>query len=508
MADLQVQGLSKRYGGVVALRSIDFAASAGEVHALLGENGAGKTTLVKVLSGVLKPEAGSVQLFGSDISLKGGRAAGDAGIATVFQDIAVVPDFTVAENIFYGREARTQIGMVSRSELGRSTIRLFASLGLRPIDPQTPAGKLSVAERQIVTIVRAISTSPRLLILDEATSALSPQEVDWLLDKARSIARGGAIVLFISHRLHEVRGVADRVTVFRNGDHIATRSSGDVTDAEIVSMMLGRELGRLFPSKAAKTSSEVVLSARNLVQGNSLRGVSLELRAGEILGLGGLQGQGQSDLLRALYGLGWPSATVVLGGVERTLRNPIDAVGHGIALIPEDRQRDGLLMPKTIRENLSLPILSRISRLGFVRSRVERGEADSVVRRLAIAAASIEQPVWSLSGGNQQKVVIGKQLLTSARVWLLDDPVRGVDVGTKAEVFKLMRDLANAGYSLLFYSTDLQELVQMSDRVVVMADGAIVSELEGKRLTEEAVLEASIGAAAPPGSEKSRVLRA
>ena len=491
---LEVTGLTKTFGGIVALDNVDFVASPGEVHALLGENGAGKSTLIKVLTGAIRADAGEIRLDGAPITLYNPRQARAVGIGAVFQELSLIPDLTVAQNIWFRREDRTPLHTISSQAIRRRTRALFEELDLPPVDPNRVVRSLSVAERQLIEIAKTISQRPRVLILDEATSALSPREVAWLLGLCRRLAATGITVIYISHRLGEVREVADTCTVFRNGKHVGTRPMRELDDDQIVGIMLGRVRDRLYPERLVTATERTLLAVRNLRYGNRLRDVSFDLREGEILGVGGLQGQGQADLVLSLYGVRHAHGTIEVNGRRVRIANPRDALaaGIGLALVPEDRKNQGLLLPKSIRENIVLPILSQISHLGFLDRGAERKLARGAMRQLNVVARGMDQPVGNLSGGNQQKVVIAKLLQTRAHILLLYDLTRGVDVGTKADIFQLMRDLVARGYAILFYSTDMQELIHVADRIVVLSDGAITATLEGAAMTEEHILRASI----------------
>ncbi|MBA2476703.1 MAG: sugar ABC transporter ATP-binding protein [Actinobacteria bacterium] len=494
MADLEARAVTKRFGGVLALDGVDFEADAGEVHALIGENGAGKSTFIKILTGAVRPDEGEVVLFGEPLAARSPRDAASHGVAAVFQELSLVPDLTVAENVWFRRERLTPLGTISRRRVRRDTRALFGRLDFPPLDPDIEVRSLSVAERQLVEVAKAVAGDPRVLILDEATSALSPKEVSWLLDLARRLAAGGMIVVYISHRLAEVREVASRITVFRNGHSVGVTEGAAASEDEIVSMMLGRRLERLYPDKEATATEAVALRVRDLRFGHRLRGIDLDLREGEILGVGGLQGQGQLELFLSLFGVLRARGTIELDGRPVKISSPRAALaaGIGLALVPEDRQNQGLLLPKSVRENVTLAVTKRFSRRGLLDLERERALVGDAIRQLSIVLSSPEQPVGSLSGGNQQKVVISKLLLTRAKVLLLYDLTRGVDVGTKGEIFQLMRNLAREGYAILFFSTDLQELIHVADRVAVISDGSVTGLLEGEAITEDRILRASV----------------
>jgi ribose transport system ATP-binding protein len=494
VADLEARGVTKRFAGVVALEGVDFDADTGEVHALIGENGAGKSTFIKVLTGAVQPDEGEVRLLGEPLDVRNPRQAKRHGVAAVFQELSLVPDLTVAENVWFRRESLTPLGTISRRALRRRTRALLERLRFPQLDPDREVRGLSVAERQLVEVAKAVAGEPRVLILDEATSALSPKEVGWLLGLARRLAEDGLLVIYISHRLAEVRDVADRLTVFRNGRNVGTREAASISEDEVVSLMLGRRLERLYPDRLATATERVALGVESLTFGHRLRDVDLDVQEGEIVGIGGLQGQGQLELFLSLFGVLRASGRITVGGKQVRIHSPRDALhaGIGLALVPEDRQNQGLLLPKSVRENMTLAVARRFARYGLLDLQQERALVDEAVRQLNIVLASPEQPVASLSGGNQQKVVIAKLLLTQARILLLYDLTRGVDVGTKGEIFHLMRDLAAQGYAILFFSTDMQELVHMADRVAVLAGGRVSAILEGPAIAEEAIIRASI----------------
>jgi len=494
---LDARGITKRFGGIVALNCMHFAAQTGEVHAILGENGAGKSTFIQILSGAIAADEGTLMLRGAPFRAATPRAAEQAGIAAVFQELSLVPDLTVAENIWFRREPMSWLGTIARRRLLRQTAELLARLELSFIAPDRLVRQLSVAERQLVEIAKALAGDPDILILDEATSALPPNEVDWLLGLARRRADAGKLVLYISHRMAEVRRIADRVTVLRNGETVGTRETARLGDEEIVAMMLGRRLDRLYPERRATRTDQVALQVEGLEVGHRLRGVDFRLQEGEILGVAGLQGHGQRELFLALFGAVPSRGRIAVWGRPVVIRDPHHALsaGVGMALLPEDRRNQGLLLGKSVRENLSLAVLPGLARRGFLDLRREAALVADAIRRLRVKVDTPEQAAGTLSGGNQQKVVLAKLLMTQARILLFYDPTRGVDVGTKAEIFLLMRDLAAQGYAILFYSTDLPELTHLADRVAVLSYGRIAAVLEGEAIDEESILRATLAEA-------------
>jgi ribose transport system ATP-binding protein len=490
---LEVSGLSKRYGGIVALSDANLSARRGEVHALLGENGAGKSTLIQILSGATRHDGGTIRIEGKDYVPKNPDAAAAAGIATVFQELSLVPDLTVEQNIWFRHESLSPLRTVRRREMRQKTLALFARYRFPAIAPQQEVRRLTLAERQIVEIAKALSSDPRILILDEATSTLPAQEAEWLLGLTRQLAAEGRLVVFISHRMAEVRHIADRLTIFRNGQTVAAHEANAVSDDTIVAEMLGRKLERLYPERLATATERVALKVRNLT-GRRVGNASFELHEGEVLGVGGLQGHGQRELFQSLFGATRSRGTIELWGKPVSIGSPRQALTgrDGLALVPEDRRGQGLLLSKSVRENLTISVIRRFADWGLLSRAREARLVDEMVGFLRIKAATPEQPAGTLSGGNQQKVIFGKMLLTEARILLLYDPTRGVDVGTKGEIFQLMRELAAKGYAILFYSSDLPELVHVADRVLVMRNGEIAATLTGADNSEESILRAAV----------------
>jgi ribose transport system ATP-binding protein len=490
---LEARAVSRRFGAVVAVDGVDLSVRRGEVHALLGENGAGKSTLIRLLAGIMSPTTGDVLLRGRPLTAAANRGTGPIGV--VFQELALIPDLTVAENLLFGLEARTKLGTVAGRDLRRRAQRQLDDLGIDGIPVSAKPRTLSLAQRQLIEIARVVAVPRDVVILDEATSALSPHEVDWLLKQARRLADSGVAVLFISHRLGEIRRAADRISVLRNGQKVGERLRGQYQPGELVELMLNRRVERMFPARpaAGRAVGRPLLAVRDLRW--SPRGaINLDVHAGEILGLGGLAGQGQTELLEALAGARQAKGHTTVDGQAVRLASPRAAMrrGPGITLIPEDRRHQGLMGGRSITENIALPILGRLSNRGLTNPARERDAARTAADRLRIACSSLDQPVAQLSGGNQQKVVMAKALATQAKILLLHDPTRGVDVGTKSEIFQLMRKLADDGYALVFYSTDTTELLNVADRVAVLVDSRVADILEGDRLTEQDLIQVSL----------------
>lgn len=493
-ARLIARGLVKRYPGVRALDGVDFSLAAGEVRALLGKNGAGKSTLVKILSGALRPDEGQVEIDGEPVELAGPAAARAAGIAVVHQELSLVPELTVAENLLLGRwrEAGAHGPLLRPAAMTDYAERRLEALGIA-IDPRAKAGALSVAQQQTVEIARALSTGGRVLILDEPTSSLPAVEVDTLLELVRRLARGGLAVVYVSHRMDEIPRVADSVTVLRDGQHVGTRPISGVSTARIVDMMTGSAIHPHRPH-TSRTTGPVVLSIRNLSTVDRVREVSFELRAGEVVGVAGLLGSGRTELLRCLSGLAVPtSGAIRLEGRPFTPRNPRQAIRAGLGLAPEDRKREGLALGMSVSANLVLACLPAVRSRGLLSRRREHALATASCARLAVKAPSQHTAVGTLSGGNQQKVVLGKLLNSGTRVLLLDEPTRGVDVEAKNQIYQLIHELAGDGSAVLMVSSELEELFEVCDRLLVLREGRVVAGLKVADTTLPAVLALAMG---------------
>ena len=497
---LEVSKVSKRYGATVALEDASLAVEKGECHALVGENGAGKSTLVKILSGILSPDAGSISVAGQPTRLRSSRDALAAGLATAYQELTLVRPLTVAQNVMLGREPRNRAGLISSNALADASRRLFDEWELEGVDPDTEVADVSLAVRQQLELVRVLSRRAQVLLLDEPTAALGGVQVEWLFRQIGRVRADGGTVVFISHRMGEVREICDRVTVLRNGRDVGTSRTEEVTDDEVVRLMLGHSVERIVAQ--GPTTGEVgepVLEVNNLSSEPALRDASFTLHAGEVLGVAALQGHGQFELFMSLFGARRSSGgTIMLDGRRLRLRSPKQAIraGVGISLVPEDRKAEGVMVDMSGQSNVTLPSLGRYSRLGFLSTRAERKAATEVMRSLNVRLTALDDDVSALSGGNQQKLAIGKWMLAKNRVMLLYDPTRGVDVGTKSEIFLMMREMAAEGRAMLFYSTDLEELLAVTNRVIVLYRGHVVAELSGDACTRNAVLTAMLGSEA------------
>jgi rhamnose transport system ATP-binding protein len=489
---VELRGIEKSYGGVRALTDVGFPIESARVHAIVGENGAGKSTLVKILTGVVQPDAGELLVDGEPQRIGDPQGAHRLGIVAMYQEPTVFPDLTVAENVFAGRRPRTSLRTVDWGAMRSQTARILDDLGV-DFGPTTPVRGLGVADRQLLEIAKALSSSARLLIMDEPTAALSPHEVDSLFATVRRLQGRGVAVVFISHRLEEVAAIADTVTVLRDGRHITTRPAAELPHGEIVRLMVGRSLDALFPKQEAEIG-DVVLRAEDLTRRGVFSNISFELRRGEIVGLAGFVGSGRTEVARSIFGLDrLDRGKLWIEGRSFSPRSPRAALRRGLAYLPEDRLQQGLVQPMSVGENVSMAVLPAVSPGGFLRPGRERALAQRFMDELRIKATSPAQVVRSLSGGNQQKVVLGKWLAASPRILLLDEPTHGVDGGTKADVHRTISQLAAEGLSILLISSELPELLGMSDRILVMREGRLVGQLARGEATEERIISAAAG---------------
>ena len=492
---LAMQGVSKRYGGVRALQDAHLAVVAGRIHAVLGENGAGKSTLIKIMAGVVAPDEGTMLLEGRPISFASPAAANAAGIVCIFQELSLIPDLSVADNIAISNPPR-RFGLIDRVAQRRMAEEALARAGADDIHPLALIKDLSLSRRQMVEIAKALARKPRLLILDEATSALTAADVTKIYAVLKRLRTDGLALVYISHRMHEIAELADECTVFCNGRSVASYAAGTKSDAEVVELMIGRRCDGIVKQRVAQAppptrDATPLLEVRHLSWSGRLDDISLKLHAGEVIGLGGLDGQGQRELLLALFGvLRGTTGQLLIDGRSVAITGPDVAKRReiGMALIPEDRKTEGLMLPMSVRENLSFAALGRLSHGGVVDRVAERDAVQRTMQTLSVRSDGTDVAAGSLSGGNQQKLVIGKWLMLAPRIILLNDPTRGIDVGTKQEIYDLLRRLAADGAAILFYSTDYDELIGCCDRVLVMYDGAIKRELVGADITERALI--------------------
>lgn len=485
---VELENVFKSFPGVKALDNVSFKLKAGEVLALLGENGAGKSTLMKILSGVYTKDAGTIKIFGETINDMSPLKAQEVGIAIIHQELNMCDHLTVAQNIFLGREI-TKNGVLSDKEMNQKTREILSKLNI-DIHPEDIVGSLSVSKQQMVEIAKALSTNAKILIMDEPTSALTSKEIEDLFTIIKKLKSEGCGIVYISHRLEELEHIVDRVMILRDGQYITTMNYQDTDLKEIISHMVGREITEKFP-RIEKAIGKKVLEVKNLNAGNHVRDVSFSLYEGEIVGIAGLMGAGRTETTRVLFGADpKESGQIFIDGVEVKINKPLDSIKAGIVLVPEDRKKDGLCTKLSIRDNISLPNLNFISsKLGVINRKKEKDMSKTAVENLRIKLASIESNAESLSGGNQQKIVVGKWLARNSRVVIFDEPTRGIDVAAKVEIYNLMNELKAQGIGVLFVSSEMPEILGISDRILVMADGKITKELDIKEATQDIILE-------------------
>ena len=489
---LVLERATKSFGPVRALLDAEITLFPGEAHALVGENGAGKSTLVKILAGVHQPDSGRLLINGEPTVFTGPAAAREAGVSIIYQEPTLFPDLTVAENIYIGRQPLRAGRRIDRAAMNTAAAELFARLGVR-LDPQRQARGLSVADQQIVEIAKALSLNARVLVMDEPTAALTTVEVQRLFEVMRTLREQGAAVLFISHRLDEVFASCQRVTIMRDGQFVRSAPIDEVSVDEIIRSMVGRELSALFP-KTETEPGEVVLAVDGLGRDKVLRDISFTVRRGEIVALAGLVGAGRSEVARAIFGIDKrTSGSVLINGNPLPNGKPLAAMAAGVALVPEDRRQQGLVMELGIDRNLALASLSRLRKFGLIRKRDERRLTRDWAQRLQVKFGRIGNAVATLSGGNQQKVVLGKWLARDPSLLIIDEPTRGIDVGTKSEVHRILDELVGKGMAVLMISSELPEVLGMADRVLVMHEGRISAEFDRADATEDAIMRAATG---------------
>ncbi|MGP9016951.1 sugar ABC transporter ATP-binding protein [Streptomyces sp. BR1] len=499
---LRIDGIRKAFPGVVALEGVDFELRRGEVHVLLGENGAGKSTLIKTLSGAHRPDSGRILADGREVRIHSAQDAERLGIATIYQEFTLVPDLTVAENIFLGRQPR-RFGMIDRKRMEADAAVLLERVGV-DVAPHARVRELGIARLQMVEIAKALSLDARVLIMDEPTAVLTSEEVDKLFTLVRGLRADGVGIVFITHHLDEIAALGDRVTVLRDGRSVGQVPASTPED-ELVRLMVGRDIDQQYPRERPDVGAPL-LSVRALTRKGAFHDVSFEVRAGEVVGLAGLVGAGRTEVARAVFGADrYDSGTVEVRGEPLPRHDVNAAMGAGIGLVPEDRKGQGLVLDASVQENLGLVTLRSATRAGLVDRKGQRAAAARIAERLGVRMAGLGQPVRTLSGGNQQKVVIGKWLLADTKVLILDEPTRGIDVGAKVEIYQLVNELTAAGHAVLMISSDLPEVLGMSDRVLVMAQGRIAGELPAGEATQEAVMELAVGTAVAPAPVQNEV---
>jgi ribose transport system ATP-binding protein len=491
---LELSGITKRYPGVTALDAVDFTVEAGLVHAVVGENGAGKSTLLRLIAGAARPDAGTIKMDGQPLTLTSPRDALRRGITVIYQELALVPSLGADANIYLGMEP-ARSGVLDRDAIREGAAKALGELGLF-IDPRTPVGRLSVAQQQLVELARGLVREARLVALDEPTAALTAHEVAHLVAQIQWLRTKGIGVIFVSHRLDEVRRLADRITVLRDGRRVWSGTTEETDQAGLIRAMVGRDVAFQRLAPARPPAEPPILEARELSRGTAFRDVSLTLRGGEIVGLAGLVGAGRSEVARCLAGIDpWEAGSVTLRGRPFRPRGPRQAIANGVVYLPEDRKREGLVLGMLVRENVTLPTLARYSRRGVLSPSRESAVARAAVAEVDLRPPDIERPALTLSGGNQQKVVLTKWLLAQADVLLFDEPTRGVDVAAKSEWHRQIRGLADAGKAILLISSELPELLALADRALVMRAGRLVGELAGDALSAEGVMKLAFRAA-------------
>jgi rhamnose transport system ATP-binding protein len=492
---LELHGVTKTFGAVAALAGAEMVLDSGSIHALVGENGAGKSTLVKIIGGLHGRDGGEFLLEGESVDFRSTAEAKNHGIAVIYQEPTLFPDLTVAENVFVGRQPYTRFGFVNRAEMRRATRELTARLGVE-IDPDRDARGLSIADQQILEIAKAISLNAKVVIMDEPTAALSGIEVDRLMAIARQLRDEGKGIIFISHRFDEVFALCDTITVMRDGQFIGTNAIADVTTDDIIRQMVGRSVENLFP-KLEATIGEVVLDVEKLTRAGVFEDVSFQVRSGEIVCLAGLVGAGRSEIARAVFGVDrYGSGTVTLSGKVVPRHNTSGAMRLGMGFVPEDRRKQGLAMTAGVQTNITLAIRNQIAKWGFITSKLEQPPAADWASRLRVRTRALDTHAVMLSGGNQQKVVLAKWLATAPKLLIVDEPTRGIDVGTKAEVHRLISELAGSGLAVLMISSELPEVLGMADRVIVVREGRLTANILRADATAEEVMYAATHAAA------------
>ncbi len=503
---LHMAHISKTFPGVQALKDVELTVYPGEILALVGENGAGKSTLVRILSGVFPPDPDSGQIVwdGRPVAIHSPHDAQALGISMIHQELALIPYLDVGKNIYLGREPAGVIpGTINWAQLYDQARQQLARLGL-DVDPRTPVNRLPLAQQQMVEVVKALSLDARLLVMDEPTSALTEREVDTLFQQMRALRAQGVSIIFISHRLEEIFAVADRVTVLRDGERVGTERIADLTEEKIIRMMVGREVQDIYERRERQGGTEPALEVRGLSSRGAIEDVSFQLYRGEILGLAGLVGAGRTELAETIFGLRPATAGVIhLDGREVKIRRPAEAIRHGIGFVPEDRKAQGLFLRMTVSSNVVMALLGKLARWGLIRHQQAEAISADFVQRLDIRTPSLVQRVRNLSGVNQQKVVIAKWLTLEPKILILDEPTRGIDVGAKAEIHHLMNELAERGVGILMISSELPEVLGVSDRVLVMHEGRLIGEYDPRTATQDDIMGAATGGASIPTNNKA-----
>ncbi|HEU24241.1 MAG: D-xylose ABC transporter ATP-binding protein [Mesoaciditoga sp.] len=494
MEILRVENIKKSFSGVSVLKNINLSIKSGELHAIVGENGAGKSTLMKIIAGELEPDSGKIYLNGKEVQFHSPLDAINSGIALIHQEFSLVPQLTVYENIFLGREISKSflgIDFIDRKAMKKEAQNVLKTFGIENIPVNSKIKDLSVANKQLTEIAKALSTNSKILIMDEPTAALTLRETEKLFSILTNLKSNGVTIIFISHRLEEIFQIADSVTILRNGELIATKQINEVSMEEIVSMMIGKSMSNRFPPKPSKKIGDKFFEVRN-ISSDAFKGINFSLRRGEILGIAGLVGCGNTQVGESIYGLRKFDGEIYFEGKKINISKPTDAIENGIFLVPEDRHDLGLVLQLSVKENHSLPNLDLFSKLGFVSTSTEKKSVKDTIAYLNTKVSSINQIVENLSGGNQQKVVLGKWLVRSPKVLILDEPTRGIDVGAKFEIYKFIYEQSSKGVGIILISSELAEVLNLSDRILVMSEGRITGELDPQNATQEDILRLAV----------------
>ena len=485
---VEMKGITKRFPGVLALNDVKLNLRAGTVHSLMGENGAGKSTLMKILAGVYALDEGQILIDGKPVSITDPRSGLDHGIAMIHQELSFIPELSAAENIFLGRELRNRAGLVSKRIMAEEAQKVFDRWGIK-ISSDTLMRDLSVAQAQMVEIAKAIAFDARIIIMDEPTSAITDREVAALHKIIGQLREAGTAIIYITHKMDEVFAISDEITIFRDGTWVATELAKNMTRDSLISLMVGRELTALFPKSEAKIG-EVILEVKNLNRGRQVKDVSFSLKRGEILGFAGLMGSGRTEVLETLFGIyAADSGTIKIKGKEVKIREPHQAIAAGIGLLTEDRKKTGIMGVLSVRDNMSVAALSKFTLGGILRKPLIEKQCEEQRQALSLKTPSLNQQIQNLSGGNQQKVLLSRWLLTDPDILIIDEPTRGIDVGAKSEIHRLMSELAKQGKAIIMVSSEMPEILGMSDRVVVMCEGRLVGEVSRKDATQENIME-------------------
>ncbi len=490
---IEMTGITKAFSGNVVLRDVEFSLADGEIHALMGENGAGKSTMMKILTGIYTRDAGEVKVDGVPVHFQSPKEAENLGISVIHQELNILPHLSVAENLFLGKEKTLgRTGILKTRQMNKEATEILAKLGLH-IDVRQPAGTLSVGKQQIIEIAKAINSDAKYIIMDEPTAALTDREIETLFVTIRELKAKGISFVYISHRMEEIFAICDRITILRDGEYVGVREIAKTTFDEIVQMMVGRELGERFPSRDCAIG-DVQLEVKNLTCKGTFEDINFSIRKGEVLAVAGLMGAGRTEVAQTIFGYRPKSSgEVLINGENVSITNPIQAMKQGIAYVTEDRKTEGLVLDFSIKDNMLLTSLQKVSKAGVIQKKKEYEETAKYIEQLKVRCAGAEQSVGSLSGGNQQKVVIAKWLSTSPEVLILDEPTRGVDIGAKKEIYTIINQLAEQGVAILMISSELPEVIGMADRVLVMHEGKQTAILSKGQLTQEAIMHYATG---------------